>query len=181
MTPNPEQPDRSEQARILRERAQALAIPIQSTGDTGLETLQFKLGRERYALENCYLNGVYPLEDLTPLPGVPGFLLGIVLLRGRVIPVFDLNVVLEIPREGITDAREIVLVGNEDCELGLLVDAVLGVFSIPPDSLQTFSSEAVGTPRSSYQKGVTPSGVVLLDSAKLLRDPQIEINDEVVL
>ncbi len=79
--------------RILRERAVHLARPTGSSTPQGalLELLEFRLASERYAVETRYVSEVHPLRDLTPLPGTPPFVRGIVNLRGRILPVYDLK------------------------------------------------------------------------------------------
>ena len=74
--------------RILRERAQALARPQSSAPapSTMLELLEFRLSVERYALEIRHVQDVHPLRELTPLPCTPPFVLGIVNVRGRILP-----------------------------------------------------------------------------------------------
>ncbi|MDP1939034.1 MAG: chemotaxis protein CheW, partial [Gallionella sp.] len=66
--------------RILKERAQALAreaVPAEAA-DASIEVIEFLLAHERYAVASEHVREVYPLEELTPLPCTPAFVLGIV-------------------------------------------------------------------------------------------------------
>ncbi len=78
---------------ILRARARVLARPPQSipAAETSLEVVEFRLAQECYALETRFVNVVYPLKDLTPLPCTQPFVLGIVNVRGRITPVIDVK------------------------------------------------------------------------------------------
>jgi len=80
-------------AQILRDRAQVLARPPEqaAAADTLFELLEFRLAQERYAVETRYVREVYPLKDLTPLPCTPPFVLGVVNVRGHILPVLDLK------------------------------------------------------------------------------------------
>src|SRR4051794_29498302 len=91
--------------QILRARAQALARTPErpQIAETLLELLEFRLAQECYALENRYVQEVYPLKDLTPLPCTPPFVLGIVNVRGHVLPVLDLKKFFDLPEKGLTD------------------------------------------------------------------------------
>src|SRR5579862_5079064 len=124
--------------RILRDRAQALARPPASApaASTMLELLEFRLASERYAVETRHVQEVHPLRDLTPLPGTPPFVLGIVNVRGRILPVLDLKKFFELPEQGLTDLHRIIRVRGNDLELGLLADVIVGVRSVTVDSLQ---------------------------------------------
>ncbi|MDP3706806.1 MAG: chemotaxis protein CheW, partial [Polaromonas sp.] len=76
-------PGTDETGRILHDRALALAVEPDKTQtlDQSIEVVEFLLAHERYAVESSYVREVYPLENLTPLPCTPAFVLGIVNLR----------------------------------------------------------------------------------------------------
>jgi purine-binding chemotaxis protein CheW len=166
--------------RILHERAIALARapPVDSPPGGQLELLEFKLANERYAVETRHVVEVHPLRNLTPLPGAPPFIRGIVNLRGRILPVFDLKKFFDLPEQGVTDLHRIIVVRGNDLELGLLADVVAGVRSVAVESLApplpTLSEIA-----AVYLKGVSEERLVVLDLDRILADPKIVVNDEV--
>src|ERR1019366_1698015 len=123
---------------ILRERARALSRPRKQApvAEASLELLEFRLAQEHYALETRYVREVYPLKDLTPLPCTPPFVLGIVNVRGRILPVIDLKKFFDLPEQGVTDLHRIILIEGNEMALGLLADAVEGMRSISADNLQ---------------------------------------------
>ncbi len=166
--------------RILRERARALArVPLRlPAADTMLELLEFRLARERYALESRHVQEVHPLRELTPLPGTPAFLLGIVNVRSRILPVLDLKKFFDLPEQGLTDLHRIIRVRGNDLELGLLADVVVGVRSVPAASLQPSLPTLTGI-RADYLKGVTDERLVVLDLERILADPKIVVHEDV--
>jgi purine-binding chemotaxis protein CheW len=165
---------------ILRTRAKALARPSEPApaAATLLEVLEFRVAQEGYAVETRYVREVYPLKNLTPLPCTPPFVLGIVNVRGRILPVFDLKMFFDLPEQGLTDLHRIILIEGNEMELGLLADATVGVRSIPADSLQPSLPTLTGV-RSEYLKGVTIDRLVVLDAARILADPRIIVHEEV--
>jgi purine-binding chemotaxis protein CheW len=167
-------------AEILRARAQALAqIPASApAADTMLAVLEFRLAQERYAVEVRQVREVQPFVELTPLPCTPAFVLGIVNVRGRMLPVFDLKKLLGLPDPGITDLHQIILVGNHELELGLLADVVDRISSIPVDRLQPAWATLAGA-GAAYVKGVTDTALVVLDVERILTDPKIIVHEEV--
>ncbi len=167
-------------AQILRERARALARPPQRdiAGDALLELLEFRLARECYALETRHVDEVLPLVDLTPLPGTPAFVRGIVNVRGRILPVLDIKQFFDLPDEGLTDLHCIILVHGNGLEFGLLADVIVGVRSIFADRLQPSLLTLTGI-RAEYLKGVTAERLVVLDLDRLLADPKIIVHEEV--
>ena len=170
----------SEAAQILHDRAQVLArSPEQAAAaDTLFELLEFRLAQERYAVETRYVREVYPLKDLTPLPCTPPFVLGVVNVRGRILPVLDLKKFFDLPETGLTDLHCIILVRERDIEFGLLADVIVGVRSIAVESVQLSLPTLTGI-RSDYLKGVTDECLVVLDLGRLFADPKILVHEEV--
>jgi len=170
----------AEHDRILRARARALARPPRpaSAAGTMLELLEFRLASERYALESRHVQGVYPLRELTPLPCTPPFVLGIVNVRGRILPVLDLKKFFALPEQGLTDLHRIILVRGNDLELGLLADVIVGVRSVAAHSLQPSLPTLTGI-RADYLKGISEERLVVLDLARILSDPKIIVHEEV--
>jgi purine-binding chemotaxis protein CheW len=165
-------------ARTLRERAARLARPEVAAAPPAdaMELLEFHLAGERYAVETRFVSEVHPLRDLTPLPGTPPFIRGIVNLRGRILPVYDLKKFFALPEQGLTDLHRIVVVDGGEFEIGLLADTVTGVrtlpraaLSPPPPTLSAIAAE--------YLEGVSEDRLVVLDLASLMSDPGIVVND----
>ena len=166
--------------RILRERARVLA---QAPGrdhaaEATLEVLEFRLASERYAVENRYVEEAHPLKELTPLPCTPPFVLGIVNVRGRILPVLDIKKLFGLPEEGLTDLHRIILVRGHDLELGLLADVIVGIRRLSIDSLQPSLPTLTGI-RAEYLKGVDDERLVVLDLERILTDPSLIVHEEV--
>ena len=170
----------SDAGQVLRARARALARPPERApaADASLDLLEFRLARESYALETRYVDEVYPLNGLTPLPCTPPFVLGIVNVRGRITPVIDIKKFFDLPDKGLTDLHRIILVRGNDLELGLLADVIVGVRTIPVDSLQPSLPTLTGI-RAEYLKGVTAERLVVLDLDRILTDPRIMVQEDV--
>jgi purine-binding chemotaxis protein CheW len=167
-------------SQILRARARALAREpaTRQTAIATLEVLEFGLAHERYAIEAVFVREVHPLEDLTPLPGTPPFVAGIVNVRGRIVAVIDIRKFFDLPQAGITDAHQIVLIQTPEMELGILADTVDSVRAIPLDAIQSSLPTLTGR-REEYLKGVTAERLVILDVASILRDRRIIVHEEV--
>ena len=168
----------AEQILLARARALARPRPRPPAAGTLLEVLEFRLASESYAVESRHVQEVHPLRDLTPLPGTPRFVSGIVNVRGRILPVLDLKKFFELPEQGLTDLHRIIRVSGNDLELGLLADVIVGVRSIAVDSLQSSLPTLTGI-RADYLKGVSDERLVVLDVDRILSDPKIIVHEEV--
>jgi purine-binding chemotaxis protein CheW len=157
-----------------------LARPSQSAAAAGatFELLEFRLAQESYALETRYVREVFVFKELTSLPCCPPFVLGVVNVRGRILPVLDLKKFFDLPEKGLTDLHRVVLVGDNGLELGVLADTIVGVRSIPAADLQGSLPTLTGV-RSDYLKGVTAERLVVLDLARILADAKIIVHEEV--
>jgi purine-binding chemotaxis protein CheW len=164
---------------ILKARAEELA---RQAGEEGagatLEVLEFLLSYETYAIEISWIVEAYPLRELTPLPGTPPFVLGIINVRGRILSVIDIRVFFDLPQKGLTNLNKVIILRSGEMEFGILADEIIGTRSIPLKELQPPLSTLTGI-REEYLKGVTRERTALLDGEKLLADRKIVVHDEI--
>jgi len=173
-------PSPGETRRILKARALALARkpdPAEAAGER-IEVVEFLLAHERYAIESQYVREVYPLENLTPLPCTPAFVLGIVNLRGEILSVIDIKKFFELPEKGLTDLNKVIVLQSGSMLFGVLADAILGVRSIARVDIQPSLPTLTGI-REDYLTGVTKERMAILDAAKLLSDRKLVVQEEV--
>lgn len=172
-------PSSEEKRRILKARARVLAQePVKEVLDHDhLEVIEFLLSYETYGIESDYVREVYPLTEITPLPGTPPFVLGIVNVRGQILSVIDLKKFFELPEKGLTDLNKIIIVQDDDMEFGILADAVLGIRKLAVKEIEAALPTLTGI-RAQYLKGVTKERMVILDADRLLSDESITINEE---
>lgn len=173
-------PSTDETHRILRERALALAQepPLQETANGTVEVLEFTLAYERYAVETHHVRQVALLEGLTPLPCTPPFVLGIVNLRGAILPVMNLKNFFGLPEKGLTDLSKIIVLQSENTLFSILADEIAGVRRILLADIQS-SLPTLTSILKNYLKGVTSERVALLDAAKLLTSGEIIVQEQV--
>ena len=173
-----ESPGPHAECAVLKKRARELARRPDSEAKTSerIEIVEFTMAHERYGLESRFVQEVYPLRELTPLPGTPPFVLGIVNLRGRVISLVDLKKFFSLPEKGLSDVNHVVLLSSPEMEFGILADSMLGVREIPADELQADLPTFTGH-RKDYLLGVARDGTVVLDARQILGDPKIIVRD----
>ncbi len=172
-------PDPEEARRVLQARARALARePEKAQAADALELVEFLLAHETYAVECRHVREVYPLENLTPLPCTPGFVLGIVNLRGEILSVIDIKKFFDLPEKGLTDLNKVIVLRSDDMLFGILADAIVGVRRVPVSEIQPSLPTLTGI-REKYLKGVTRERTVVLDAEKLLADEKIIVQEHV--
>ena len=163
-----------EKRKVLKERAKVLAKAPKGMEESEayLEVVEFMLAHERYALELTHIREVHPLKDLTALPGTPGFVLGIINVRGQILSVIDIKKFFDFPEKGLTDLNQVIILQSDEMEFGILADEILGTSSIPASNIQALLPTLTGI-RAEYLKGVTGDRLVILDADRLLSDKKI--------
>ncbi|MBW2645298.1 MAG: chemotaxis protein CheW [Deltaproteobacteria bacterium] len=110
--------------------------------------LTFKLGEEVYSVEVAKVREVLDLTPVTKVPRMPEFMLGVINLRGNVVPVVDMRLKLGMPHAESTVDTCIVIVEvdfeGDATVLGALVDAVQEVIDLEPDQIDPPPSIGTG-------------------------------------
>jgi len=168
-------PPCDEQA-VLRRRADALAavaVPLPPAGAL-LDVVEFVVGRERYALASRSVREVLSLPGLTPLPGTPSHIAGIVNVRGRILSVVDLRRFLGLPAAGLSDLNRIVVLCDERMEFGVLADHVVGTRAIDVGRLQP-SLPTLSAAGNHLLLGIDADQLIVLCADALLRDRRLVV------
>ncbi len=134
----------------------------------------FELAGETFALPVEPIREVLRVSGITRVPHAPKPIRGVTNLRGRVIPVIDLRLRIDLPPTPIDRATRIIVVASRKRLLGLLVDAVQQVVHLDLNQVQP-PPEDVMTLQSDYISGVyhLADKLVLLlnvDRALIVRD-----------
>lgn len=123
--PRPVNPDAgpgSAQLRALRRQFdESFAAPEAERGDEGLQLLAVRAGGQAFALRLSDLTGVAAGRRVVPLPGDASRVLGLVGIRGQLVPVLDLAGILGLPAG--EEPGWVALVGSSP-PVGLALDRV---------------------------------------------------------
>jgi purine-binding chemotaxis protein CheW len=117
------------------EELMGAADPMETT-----QYLTFKLDEELFALDISKAREVLDLTSITRVPRMPEYMLGVINLRGTVVPVVDLRIKFGMTRSEKTVNTCIiiteVMVDEETLILGALVDSVQEVIDLEPGDLE---------------------------------------------
>jgi purine-binding chemotaxis protein CheW len=98
--------------------------------------LTFVVGGESYGIEIASIREIIKLRPITEVPRMPGFLLGVISVRGVIIPVLDLRRRLHLDETAFTRAARILVAEMRGEPFGLLCDAVTGVVRFADDDIE---------------------------------------------
>ena len=96
------------------------------------ETLVFKLGDSAYGLDMARVRGIVRMREITPCAREGCALCGLVTVKGRRIPVYDLSGVLHAPRQSPTSKSRIIVADGANGAAAFVVDSVARVASHTP-------------------------------------------------
>ena len=102
----------------------------------GGKYLTFMLGREEYGLPVMKVREIIKVMDITHVPQVAAHVLGVINLRGTVMPVLDLSARLGLGATDITGRHVTVVVQRDDDLVGLVVDEVQETIIFAAEDLQ---------------------------------------------
>lgn len=144
-----------------------------------LQQLTFALAEEEYGVDILAVREIRGWSHVTRIPQAPDYLLGVLNLRGAIVPVMDLRLRFGLERESYDDTTVMIVVAIGERLFGIVVDAVSDVIDIDPSAIKPVPDMgAVVDTR--YLKGLVTHEermLMLLDVEKLMRPEDVETLD----
>ena len=134
----------------------------------------FRLLGEDYALSIAGVHTVEKIMPITRVPNAPPFVDGVVNLRGDVVPVINLRRRLGLPPADADVDAHIVVALEDDQLVGLIVDEISHVMSLPQTAIQA-AGQVVGETNRSFLQGIAKNEdklIVILDLERVV-DPEL--------
>jgi len=125
--------------------------------------LTFHLHSEEYGIAINHVIEIIGIQKITNVPDMPGFIKGVINLRGRVIPVMDVRLRFDLPERDYDERTCIIVVEVNEQTTGLVVDQVEEVVEITAEQIESVRNQ---NEESSHIKGLGKTG----DEIKILLD-----------
>lgn len=100
------------------------------------EFVSFLVGQQSFCLDIAKIGEIRRWSPATLLPHAPDYVLGVINLRGSVIPIFDLSAKLGFGKVDPNERSVIMIVTEGTQTIGLLVDSVSEILNIDPSRMQ---------------------------------------------
>ncbi len=141
----------------------------------------FLLGNETYGISILKLNEIIAYQEGTTIPNVPGFIKGVLNLRGIVVPVIDLRERFNMEKKPYDQFTVIMILDVSGRIMGLIVDAVSDVITLGRDAIKPRPNFSTGIGVEFIQgMGVKDNKfIILLDVDRLLSDDELNMVDGV--
>ncbi len=148
--------------------------------EEGMQYLSFVLDSEEYGVDILKVQEIRGWEPATRIPGAPDFVLGVINLRGSVVPIVDLRKRFNLPSKEFNKLTVMILVNvaHEGAKrtIGMVVDSVSEVYTLQEQDLNS-APDVGGAIASNYIKGlatVDDKMIVLLDIDLLINEGVLE-------
>jgi purine-binding chemotaxis protein CheW len=96
----------------------------------------FRIGGEEYAIDIISVREIKGWTETTLLPNQPDYVLGVLNLRGIIVPIFDLRCRFGLGLTTATRTHVIIIATVNNRTLGLLVDAVSDILTVTNDQIR---------------------------------------------
>ena len=101
----------------------------------------FVINNQKYALSSKYITEMIEILPITKVPFLPEYMKGIINLRSTIIPVMDARMRFGMDPIEYSERTCIIIIENEANKIGLIVDAVNEVLTIPPKQIMESTKE----------------------------------------
>ena len=116
--------------------------------------IMVKFDNEQYGIDIAYIDNIVRLQPITRVPHTQDYFLGIINLRGEIIPVMSLRRKFDLEDKENTNSSRILIIKYEgNAKIGMLVDEVKEVVTLSEDDIEKISSDSPDSNRG-YLAGV---------------------------
>ena len=138
------------------------------------QVLTFVLGSETYGVDILRVQEIRGWSAVTKIPHAPAHVLGVLNLRGSIVPIVDLRMRFALERAEYTTVTVIIVVSVASAagrrDFGVVVDGVSDVVNVNPAEVKS-APELGARGATDYIRGLVPSSdrmIVLLDIDRLI-------------
>lgn len=135
----------------------------------------FQLDDETYGIDVMQIREVLRSPEISPVPGAPAFVLGIINLRGNVVAIIDTRSRFNLGPREVDDSSRILILEAGDHVVGFLVDSVSEVAELSNGNIEV-APDTGSRDASRFISGLYNRDeglLILIDAARLLSDDEL--------
>ena len=150
-------------------------MPAAQRPQTGDELVTVAVGEQQFAIDIMSVREIRGWHASTPLPNAPPYFLGMINLRGVILPVIDLSTRLGLGAAQLSASSVVIVVQIEERQVGLLVDAVCDILRVTEGMIQDPPDIGMA-PGGHLVQGVmtTDDGIIGLLALDRIVPPELE-------
>lgn len=129
------------------------------------ETVQYivvSIGNEQYGLDISYVDNIVRMCKITRVPKAPAHYIGVINLRGEIVPLMSLRRKMNLEDDVFTDITRIIILKTEEQGLvGIVVDEVKEVIALAEDEIDR-NTQNSQLDKTQYINGIGKNGDELI-------------------
>ncbi len=122
--------------------------------------LTFFIDDSLYGVELIAVTEIIGVQSITPVPGTPDFVVGIMNLRGKIVPLLDVRKKFGLEFKEYVKETSIVVLIHDGAQVGIIVDSVRDVCRAQKN--ESVNLPAIKKEASGYLSSVVQSGSSLI-------------------
>jgi len=155
--------------------AEEIAVKNNTSANENISTekyLTFFIDGQLFAIPSSQVVEIIRMQSITFIPNLPPFIIGVINLRGKIVPLVDIRLKFDKPQKEYDDHTSIIVTETGDLGVGFIVDNVNDVTNVSKNQISDTPRFAKDT-TNNYVKGIATlneNAVMLLDIEKILSD-----------
>lgn len=121
----------------------------------------FSIGNDTYAIPVDVLTEIIIPQKIFPVPTTPSHVLGVINLRGNIVPIVDIRPALSLPQQSVPGQIAILKLGA--MMLGIVIDNVSAVIPVPESSIRTLPDDAAEKQTANANRARFLKGIIQRD------------------
>jgi purine-binding chemotaxis protein CheW len=148
------------------------------------EVLSFKLGAEEYGIDILKVQEIRGYESPTRIANAPGFMKGVVNLRGVIVPIVDMRMHLALDDVKYDAFTVVIILNVVGRTVGIVVDSVSDVLELRPEQIKAapeFNGSVAATHITglgTVKTGDAERMLILLDIEAMMRSDDMGLMDQ---
>lgn len=137
----------------------------------------FKVGEEKYGFDILLVSAIESYSGIVPIPNAPSYILGILNLRGEVVPVFSLRKKFGLKEIPENEKTQLIITKFQNMLVGFKVDSVSEILEIKDSEIKELPV-IVKTEQTNYAKCVANkqgSMIILINHEGILSEEEKEV------
>ena len=157
--------------------APATAAGVQASN----EYLTFTLGKEEYGIEILKVQEIRGYEAVTRIANAPGFIKGVVNLRGIIVPILDMRIKFNLGEARYDQFTVVIILNVAGRVVGMVVDSVSDVIRLTAEQIRSAPDFASTTFDTRYITGlgtIDERMLILVDIERLMSGVDMGLMDQ---
>lgn len=171
-------------AKILEEMRnqywKGLAEEEEEEKGESIQLITFRIANESYGIETSYTKEVLKIPKIVRVPHTPGWVLGVINLRGSIVSVIDLRILFGLAASELGSNARIITLSAGEIYTGMVVESVIDIINLPKEDIQP-ALDTLGGIEKDFIRGQIPQEkglLILLDIEAILKSREMEESHE---